>query len=288
MPKNEKFAGQRERSPSYPLISLKVALDRLREFEDHFKRTPADPSKIGAAWGLKSKSQIDRSIAALRYFGLLEYQKSSNGHQVVLSEEGRKYVRAQQEEIKQKVARDAALRPKVIAEFWHKWGENRPADAVCLDNLVFSNAFSTSGAKRFLKVYDATIAFAGFSKSDKIESDYEDDSSTNDDSADAVLPNDTQSLQQPHRLRQEGQTGMKEDVFTLAEGDVILKWPELLSRDSFEDLKAWTEIVFRKIERKVVVNELLDKPVSGSMATQYTDDEEGRDAEIRDRELDSG
>ncbi len=42
---------------------------------------------------------------------------------------------------------------------------------------------------------------------------------------------------------------MKQDVFSLAEGEVVLSWPTPLSADSIEDLKAWLKIMERKITR---------------------------------------
>ena len=181
MPENAQSAGQRDRSPSYPLIPLEKALDRLRDFEGHFKRNPAYPDKIGAAWDMTSASAVGRIVAALRYFGLLEYQKTGNRHQVSVSEEGRKYLRAQQEEIKAAVIRAAALRPKQIAKYWDKWGEDRPADNVCLDELILNNAFSDRGARRFLKVYDSTITFAGLVQADKLPEDDEGNESNGED-----------------------------------------------------------------------------------------------------------
>lgn len=89
---------------------------------------------------------------------------------------------------------------------------------------------------------------------------------------------------QSHRVQRRGGSGMKEDVFALTEGDVVLQWPELLSRESFDDLKAWADIVLRKIERRVAMNELLTTPVHEAGATEYTDDEEGRAARARDQE----
>jgi hypothetical protein len=46
--------------------------------------------------------------------------------------------------------------------------------------------------------------------------------------------------------------GMKEDVFTLDEGEVVLQWPERLSKESFEDLETWMGLQLRKIKRRVV------------------------------------
>lgn len=43
----------------------------------------------------------------------------------------------------------------------------------------------------------------------------------------------------------------RQDVFSLSAGPVVLSWPAALSKDSFEDLSAWLEIVKRKIGRSV-------------------------------------
>ena len=160
--------GQRDRSPAYPIIQLGTALERLSQFEAHFKRSPARPAKVGDAWNVKAKAHADRIAAALRYFGLLEYQGSGDARSIVVSELGRNYLRAQQEETKRKIISEVALKPKQIATFWNEWGADRPADPACLDQLVLKNGFSESGARDFLKVYDATIAFAKPAPDDKV------------------------------------------------------------------------------------------------------------------------
>src|ERR1700722_5810326 len=115
-------SGQRDRSPAYPIVPLQMALQRLMEFDIHFKRTPARPGKVGDAWGIKAKAYADRTVAALKYFGLLDYQGAGKGRTVVVSDEGRKYLRAQQDETKREVIKIAALRPKQISKYWARWG----------------------------------------------------------------------------------------------------------------------------------------------------------------------
>jgi hypothetical protein len=159
---------QRDRSPAFPVIPLKDALERLVQFETHFKRSSARPEKVMEAWDISAKGYADRIVAALRYFGLVDYQGQPGSRSVVVSEEGRKYLRAQQDEIKHEVIRAAALRPKQIAKFWADWGTDRPANAACLDELTMKNGFSDGGARDFLKVYDATITFAGLGEHDKV------------------------------------------------------------------------------------------------------------------------
>ena len=162
----DKTAGRRDRSPAFPSLPLEVALERLVSFETHFRRSAARPATISSAWGL-STPYVDRIVAALRYFGLLDYRGTGTERQITISEWGRDFLRAQQDEVRQRLIQEAALRPKQIDFFWDEWGDDRPADDVCLDTLMFDHKFSKVGAKDFLNVYDNTISFAGLSKSAK-------------------------------------------------------------------------------------------------------------------------
>jgi hypothetical protein len=159
----------RDRSPSFPFIPLQSAVERLTAFETTFGRHPVPVEKAGPAWGWKEKSsQADQTLAALRSFGLIEYQKINGRRQVVLTEEARKYLRAQQDTVKKQVLKQSALRPKIVRQFWTSWGPDRPSDPIAIDQLTLENGFSDAGAKNFLRVYDATISFAGLSDSDKV------------------------------------------------------------------------------------------------------------------------
>ena len=159
---------KRDRSPAFPQVPLGEAIERLIAFEKRFGRHPAPLDKAGAAWNLKQSGDI---LASLRYFGFLEYEGSTGARQVVITDEGRNLLRAQQDATKQEIIRRAALRPKEIAKFWPIWGSDRPPNDVCHDELVLRNEFSARGAPLFLASYDATIAFAGLTTPGKIEAD---------------------------------------------------------------------------------------------------------------------
>lgn len=162
-------SAKRDRSPAYPTISLKTAVERLAALDEYFKRYPAPVSKIGLAWGMKpSSSQASSTVAALKAYGLVDYLGAGTELKASVSEDGRTYLRAQQADIKREVMRRAALKPKAIAKYWQEWGAERPPDPICLDELVLKGKFSQPGAQSFLKVYDATIAYAGFSAPDKV------------------------------------------------------------------------------------------------------------------------
>ena len=160
---------KRDRSPSYPSIPLGTAVERLAALDEYFKRHPAPVSMVGTAWGIKpASSQAGQTVAALKSFGLVDYQGSGADLKAVVSDDGRTYLKAQQDDIKRKILRQCALKPKAIAKYFSEWGAVRPPDEVCLDELVLKAKFSQPGAKIFLKIYDSTIAYAGLSDSDKI------------------------------------------------------------------------------------------------------------------------
>ena len=52
-----------------------------------------------------------------------------------------------------------------------------------------------------------------------------------------------------------GSANMRQDVFSLAEGEVVLSWPSQLSQASIDDLKDWLKIVERKISRSLAAKD---------------------------------
>jgi hypothetical protein len=166
----------RDRSPSYPFISLKTAVERLAAFEGKFGRHPTPADKAGLAWGMKEKSsQAFQTLATLKSFGLVEYQGSGSDRAVSVTTDGRNYLRAQQESIKAEILKRCALKPKAIATYWKKWGADRPIDAICLDELILKAAYTESAAATFLRVYDETVTFASLQNGDTIQGEASDE-----------------------------------------------------------------------------------------------------------------
>ena len=241
--KSDENSARRGRSPSFPFIPLEAAVSRLKGLEAKFGRHPIPVRKAGLAWKMKEgSSQTFQTLAALKSFGFLKYEGSKDDRKALLTDDARTYLLAQQEHIKKDIIRKAALKPKEIAKYWAEWKTDPPPDEVRLDELGLKANYTKEGAKAFLKVYDDTIAYAGLSISDNIEADGEGEE-------------DNEELSPPlnqRRLKKRGKKpGMKEDVFTLDEGDVVFQWPERLSQESYEDLEAWAKLIMRKIQRSV-------------------------------------
>jgi hypothetical protein len=252
MTDTKEAAGPRDRSPAFPVIALEAALSRLADFEAYFKRSPARPEKVGEAWKITTKAYADRIAAAMRYFGLLEYQGSGKDRSIVVSETGRKYLRAQQDELKREIAKAAALRPKQIAKHWNDWGLDRPADAACLDALM-EQGFSEGGARDFLRVYDATITYAMLTDSDKIllsEDDSEDESEQVGMTPKASIPPAAAKLGHQHA------------AFPLPEGEVSLSFPANLSVASAQTMAAFVKLALEQAERQAKARENLPEEIT--------------------------
>lgn len=211
----------KDRSPSFPFIPLKTAVERLETFQKYFGRHPAPASKAGLAWGMKEKSsQADQTLAALRSFGLLKYDGMGLSRQVALTNEGQTYLRAQQDSVKKQVVKQSALRPKIIRKFWTTWGADRPPDAVALDQLRLDHGFSDAGADNFLKVYDDTISFAGLSASDKITPEQEGDEDPDDSAHLPPPPRGKVKVMEGERVVFTEETNPQQYLKLIASGEV--------------------------------------------------------------------
>ncbi len=174
---------KKDRSPSFPFISLKMVVDRLIAYEAKFGRHPTPASKVGLAWSMKpDSSQAGQTLAALKSFGFIDYAGSGEHRACSLTEEARNLLRAQQESVKAGILKAAVLRPKAFANYWSKWGRERPIDEVCLDELILKANFTDSAARTFLRVYDESLAFAKMADGDKVDrTDADEDSPLEED-----------------------------------------------------------------------------------------------------------
>jgi hypothetical protein len=238
----------RERSPSFPVMPLKAALERLQQFEAKFGRHPAPYEKTGLAWGMEEgSSQANRYLAALKSFGLIDYNGTAKERTVAISESGRTYLRAQQESIKKEILKSAAMMPKQIAVFWPKWGTDRPPNEICLDDLVLKHGFTEASAPQFLKIYDETIAYASLSPFDKVP----EVSDTSDDEEDAMPTTQTIAPAKPAVGAIAG--------LPLASGERVLK-TGLLAKGASYKLIVSGHVGSREIERLIRQLEL-DKEI---------------------------
>jgi len=68
---------------------------------------------------------------------------------------------------------------------------------------------------------------------------------------------------------------MNQDVFTLEEGNVSIQWPKALSKESYQDLEDWLELIKRKAKR-AIIDQQVSRPqrVSSAAADARTGNED--------------
>jgi hypothetical protein len=146
------------RSPSYPGVSLRVAVDRAQQLYKAENRYATPVPAAMAVWGYTNPGggTAGVTLAALKKFGLLIEEKVAEKRVVRLSELALEIILSPEPE---RAIRQAALLPQLHREMWEKYGNNLPSDQNLRWQLI-QRGFTEAGANDFLKVYRDTVAFA--------------------------------------------------------------------------------------------------------------------------------
>lgn len=244
--------GKRDRSPKFPYIGLAKALDRIQVLYGKVKRYDARVADIAKDWDLSPKSSsTDRTVAALQSFGLIEDSGSGENRKIKLSELGARILADQRPGVREALLSEAALKPPAIADHARRWAGGRPDEAHALSMLQFEEGFTPDAAKLFLRVYDETIRFTSAMPSDNLADSGEEEDRAPADPPAANVAEERREIAVDPPKRREVKAGMKEDVFSLDEGDVTFQWPASLSAESYQDLEDWTKLMMRKIKRSI-------------------------------------
>ena len=146
------------RSPSFPFVGLREALDRARAFYEAEQRNAARPETAAAHWGYSAKSSGGKqTIAALRSFGLLEgdslVKLSGRALRILLDErEG--------SEERSRLVQQAALMPPVHARLWERYGAALPSPQTLRLSLILDEGFNENSVDDFLTEYRETLEYA--------------------------------------------------------------------------------------------------------------------------------
>lgn len=165
---------RKERSPSFPFIPLKKAVERLKEMADAHRRSPTRMIVAGQTWGYAPKSSgLLQTVAALKAFGLVDDLGGGADRKIQISELGWRILQDARPGAKDTAIRDAALKPRLIAEYANQWLPERPSASHCLSELHLDRGFNEDAAKLFLKVFDDTVDYANLREGDKVSPNFE-------------------------------------------------------------------------------------------------------------------
>jgi hypothetical protein len=261
MPLISDTKGRRERSPAYPSVDLKTAIDYAKMIYQKEKRHPATVSVVAAHCGSNIKSSKGlRLIAALKQFGLVIEEGEGEDRCVRLTERALDIIVETNEQSPawNNAVRQAALAPKIYKMLWDEYKGSLPSDDTLRVHLIRKLQFNSDSVRPFIKELRATLLFSGQLESDTIG---ETDENYHDDHDDVESPGEEKSMSNSGLLApvKENEnfpsgpscpTGLIELRTVLDEGPVILRCPDNLSKDSAEDLQYWFDGLMRRVRRK--------------------------------------
>ena len=148
----------RHRSPAYPAVGLKDAVDRARKIYEADGQAGSPTSAALRHMGFSSNTgHAAKVLSALKKFGLIEVE----GGRVRLTPRCLDViVRPEGDDRRVRALRDAAVSPRVYADLLNRYGSALPSDASLEAELITDLSFNKNSVKGFLKDFRETLEFS--------------------------------------------------------------------------------------------------------------------------------
>lgn len=238
------------RSPNYPVVDLTGALVMARKLFENDGRNKVPKQALASHLGHDSLSgPALGKIGAMRAYGLVE----GTGDENRITEDAVTALMAPDgSPDKVDALRRLAVQPTLFREIAKDF-PTPPSDSSLRFWLV-KRGFSPDAAAKASKTYLATIALVTMA-----DRDYHQRAPRNEDE---VMQAQEPSNPIPTRRRMFPmadpvplpEPGMRKEVITLDEGDVVITFPANLSADSFSDLEDHLRLFVRKMERRIAAS----------------------------------
>jgi hypothetical protein len=152
----------------FPFITLKAAIDRTRVLHKNGAGHAVPVGEAAKLWGYSEKASGWRStVAALRYYGLIETSGTKEGRLLRLTPDARRYFLDERPEEHKKLHIKFATSPQAFADIWTLWSADPPSDSVARSILKTQFRYQENSAAQFLGIYKANLAFANLRASDE-------------------------------------------------------------------------------------------------------------------------
>lgn len=171
METKQKRAG---RSPSYPDLDLREAIEKAQVLWERENRHLAPVVTIQEHWGFRANTGPGlRAVAALKKFGLLMDEGRGESRQARLTELALSIVLDQREDNTERstAIRRAALLPPIHLDLWEQYQGDLPSDSTLQYFLQKQRRFSPAGASALIEEFRSTIEFAQLHDFDSIALD---------------------------------------------------------------------------------------------------------------------
>lgn len=233
------------RSPEYPAISLKEAIDRVKLVYDKDYQNRLPKKVIAEHMGYKGLSGASLPIiSALTKYGLLE----GRGDETRVSDLAVALIAHPPGTPERTTAlHTASSLPELFAELDSKFPNGKASDQA-LRSYLLTSKFIPGAADAAIRAYRDTKQLVEAESEGYIEPEKKPEMPP-------MTPNTHQSGGGKPPFTPPPITakpGMLQEVFNLEEGPVTLMFPASMSEDSFQDLSDRIEIVLRGLKRRAI------------------------------------
>jgi hypothetical protein len=163
-PEAEAKRSKQGRSPAYPGLTIKMAIEKAQALYDAEGKYPAPMPSAFKAWGFSEKSSGGREVrASLRYFGLISVDGDSETGKVKLTEEALRIILDAREDQTEKKAliRRLAMLPAIHKKLIENFPDGLKSDDTVEHYLKFDEGYSGAAAAEVLAEFKDTATYAG-------------------------------------------------------------------------------------------------------------------------------
>lgn len=150
------------RSPSYPMLSLPEAIQRIKILWEKQRKNPVSAEVAMSTLGYKAVSGTARRVvSSLIQYGLLSEEGSGANRMVRITDDGRAVAQLEPDDPQYMAAiRAAALRPKIFADMLVEWPETLPTDAQIKRHLTYDRDYNQDTVHDVIKSFRQTYEYA--------------------------------------------------------------------------------------------------------------------------------
>lgn len=253
----------RKRSPNYPAVGLPEAIERIRAIHDAEHQNPAAPEVMAQHLGYSGINGASlKLLSALSKYGLLE--KAGDG-ELQVSDRAIDILFPEGDQRKLAIEA-AATSPVLFSNLREKWPNRLPSDENLRAHLIrrqFAQSAISDVIRTFRETFDLVARESG---------QYDTDSEKSHDEGESAM-------QQPQTLITPSQTPPPVPSGDSMRVSITSSGLEVVAH--LVDVQAIDKLI-----RTLQATKILYEPVQGAFDTEYTDDEEGREAAKLNEEID--
>ncbi len=224
-------ATTKQRSPNFPVISLKQAVEKVTAIFNKEQLAPAQRLAVLKHMGYSSENGASRMVlSALKKFDLINEDRGS----ILLTENAKNIVVITDENDERRInsLKNCALSPEIYRKLWEKYqATGLPSDESLRAELILSSGFNAKAVNSFIADFRETLEFAKIKTGDLV--------SNKGQSSDGNPPKTP--LRTEHKPS--SQEGIVKEYLIPRKGDklAVIQIEKPFSKDDYDNIMKWLE-----------------------------------------------